>query len=442
VAVLALGVVVVTSGGTGGWTDDSLHVVGSPIAADNTVLVMDVTRGHRLELSGVDPADGSIVWRHPFSASDITPGVAFGPTVLGNTVLALTPAGGPGDPAVTAQGLNVLTGKVLWSVPQPIVLSDAAAVCTGGQYFCLDAFLSSTTTGLVVVNPDTGSVRGVISGPERNMAVAQPGSTTEGDLWQTSSSTPTLVQTSATGQSLWTHTVASLFGGSQYNPDDGWDFLVQGSLDVGSIGTASTGHTLSLSDSKTLGIFGSDGTVKWSVPGYFFCGGGLQFLTADVVCQYSGTAHQTATSVNMSGVSLTLVGLDPSSGTTPWSEPVLGAQSLSLGTNVAFADGTHLVVQLRSRQRVVLDVESGKTSAVTGNEVFWCEQDPLYKVDAAKGAVAGGKRVSAPVFRPCSATGKPEGGLPATGPSTVGVRAGGLFVWPTPTGLRGARLPG
>jgi hypothetical protein len=441
VAVLALAVVVVTSGPNKGWTNDSLHVVGSPVVSDNSVLVLDVTAGHSLELSGVNPATGSVVWRHPFSPSQITAGEAFGPTVLGDTVLALTPVAGSGNPTVKAQGLDVVTGKVLWTVPQPIDLSDAPAVCAGGRYFCLDAFLTDTTTGLIVLKPKTGSVVGVISGPLRNMGVAQPGSTTEGDLWQTSATTPTLAQTSATGQLVWTHTVASLFGGSNYDPDDGWDFLIQDSLDVGSIGTTSSGPDLSLSDSKTVGISGSDGTVKWTVPGYLLCGGGLQFLTADVVCRYSGTAHQTATSFSMSGISLTILGLDPSSGKTTWSQPVLGTQALSEGTNVAFADGTHLVVQLPSRQRVVLDVRSGATSAVTGHQVFWCEQIPVFKVDTFKGAEGGGKRESEPVFRPCTATGKASAGLPATGPSTVGVRTGGLFIWPSPHGLQAARIP-
>ena len=60
-------------------------------------------------------------------------------------MLALTPVAGSGNPTVKAQGLDVVTGKVLWTVPQPIDLSDAPAVCAGGQYFCLDAFITNTT---------------------------------------------------------------------------------------------------------------------------------------------------------------------------------------------------------------------------------------------------------------------------------------------------------
>jgi len=444
VAIVALCLVVVTSvgsGGSGAWTDSSLHVVGSPVVAGRMVLVVDVSSHHQLELSAVDPANGSIAWRRPYSASEITPGVAFGPTVLGNTVLALTPEGGTDDPGVFVKGVDVSTGRVLWSVPQPLVLSDAPAVCAGGQSFCLATYTSDTTTGLAILDPTSGAVVGAVNGPERNMAVAQPGSITEGDLWQTDASVPTLVQTSATGQQAWTKSVASLFGGSQYDPDNGWDFLVEGSLDIGSVAPQATASVLPLGGFKTVGISGSDGAVQWSVPGAFYCGGGLQFLASDVVCQFTGVARQNASSVTMSGVGLTLEGLDPSSGTTTWSRQVLDPKSLSLGTNVAFADATHLVVRLASGTRVVLDVRTGAIEPVSANQVFWCEQSPTYSVQVPQGAAVGGKRQGAPVFTSCSATGASVKGRPDADPSTVGVRAGGFFVWPTPHGLQAARLP-
>lgn len=100
-----------------GWAGGSLRVVGSPVAAHGVVVVIDVTSSHRLELSAVSPVDGSVLRSRPFSASEITPGVGFGPTVLaptvlGATVLALAPAKGPPDPRVTVEGVNVTTGEV------------------------------------------------------------------------------------------------------------------------------------------------------------------------------------------------------------------------------------------------------------------------------------------------------------------------------------------
>jgi hypothetical protein len=442
VAALACAAVVVQSGGSDSWSNQSLHVVGSPVLAGNRVIVLNVSATHQLKISGVLPASGSIAWSHPFSSSEITPGVAFSPIAIGNTVLVLAPASGSSNPEADAEGVDAATGRVLWTVPQPLVLSDAPVVCAAGKYFCLATFGSASSTALVALNPLTGGVVGAVQGPYRNMAVAPPGSTNNGTLWQTNASAPTFVQVSATGRQAWSASVASLFGGSQYDPNYGWDFLVKGSLDIGSIGTAPTGNAEALGGLKTVGISSVDGSVQWSLPGYYLCGGGLQFLTADVLCRYTGTARSNGTSTSMSGVSLTLEGLNPSLGKTTWSQPVLDAQSLSLGTNVAFADGTHVVVQVSPGSREVLDVQDGIATPVGANEVFWCEQVPMYTVATAQGASVKGQRQSEPVFRACSASGAPVSGLPSSAPNTVGVSVDGRFIWATPSGLQATQLAG
>lgn len=211
-------------------------------------------------------------------------------------------------------------------------------------------------------------------------------------------------------------------------------------LDVGSVGVTPVGKTEPLDGLKTVGVSASDGTVRWTDPGEYLCGGGLQFLTANVVCRYSGSAEESGNSVTMSGVTMTLEGLNIGTGSITWSKPVLDPQALSLGTNVAFVDGSHLVVRLSGGNQVVLDVRNGQTTPVAANEVFWCEQNPLYNVTTPQGSSEGGQRQSAPVFRACSADGSPVKGLPTTSPSTVGVTAGGLFIWPTPKGLQAASV--
>jgi hypothetical protein len=61
------------------------------------------------------------------------------------------------------------------------------------------------------------------------------------DSWEAGESNATFDEISSTGEVLWSKTVAKIFGGAQYNPDYGWDFLTQGSLDVGSVGAAPIG---------------------------------------------------------------------------------------------------------------------------------------------------------------------------------------------------------
>ena len=85
-----------------------------------------------------------------------------------------------------------------------------------------------------------------------------------------------------------------------------------------------------------------------------------------------------------------------------WARPVLGIEALSVGTNVPFEDGDHVVVQLTTGKRVILDVANGSTAPVSSTDIFWCEQNPEYHVKTAAGASVNGERESAPVFQPCS----------------------------------------
>ena len=433
--------IIATSGGGSGWSDSSLQVVGDPITSGGRVLLLNVSQSHALQLTAVNPVNGDVQWQLPFSASEITPGVAFGPTALGSTVIDLEPGGKPNDPAVRVEGVNILTGQVRWAVPQAVVLSDAPEICVGGRFFCITPYTSDTSSSLVSLNPSTGSVIGAIAGIERTMAIPLPGQNLEGTLWETTSATPTFSEVSPTGQLAWTKSVAGLFGSTQFDPNNGWDFLVTGNLDIGSLGLPPSGNTLPLGGSKTVGIASSNGTVQWSVPGAFQCGGGLAFLTPPVVCLYSGSAQRAGDSFTMKGVTLTLEGINPETGATTWSKPVLGAKALSLGTDVAFANADQLAVQLTSGERVLLNAATGAISPLPANGVYWCEQiPPFYKVTTAQGASVGGKRQGAPVFAACSASGSPASAIPAAGPSAVGVDDDGLFIWATPHGLQAARL--
>ena len=75
------------SAGAKGWTDQSLQVVGGPIDVDGMIVLLNVNKSHDLEMSGIRPTDGAVLWSHPYGLSQITPGVAFAPVAIGDTVL-------------------------------------------------------------------------------------------------------------------------------------------------------------------------------------------------------------------------------------------------------------------------------------------------------------------------------------------------------------------
>ncbi len=168
-------------------------------------------------------------------------------------------------------------------------------------------------------NGASGAIAAVVPGPARSISPAQPGSTSLGSLWEIDDNTPTLAQLSAADKLIWHRTVPELFGGQGYTPDYGWDFVTKDGIDVGSVGYKSNGDRMPLDQYKTVGISVATGKVKWRVAGDYECGGLLWFLSADVVCDYSGTAIASPGGTQTySGLSLTLKGLNVHSGGTTW----------------------------------------------------------------------------------------------------------------------------
>ena len=422
------------------WTNTTLHVVGGPVVAGHMVLVLNVTPQHELEISGVNPATGAVAWSHPYSPSQITEGAAFTPIAVGATALVLAPSASLSNPVVVAEGVDVTTGRVLWKFRQSLDVSDAPVVCGGGLFFCFPAFASATTTELVTVDPLTGGVIALLPGPNRNVGVAVTGTNNATSLWQTDATTETLMQTSSSGQRLWSRTVADLFGGSQYSTDFGYDFLDTRNLDIGTVGVRPVGNVESLSQFKTIGVASTNGVVKWRAPGAVFCSGSLQFLTPFVTCNFTGSATISATSLNLKGATLTLEGISASTGKSTWSQRVADVQSLTLGKNIAFSDASHVVVETLAKKWVLLNVKNGVTSTVSKGETFWCEREDLFKVVAIQGEANSSMRASEPEFFGCSATGKAVSAVPSTTPESVGVEVDHEFIWSSSKGLRSAAL--
>jgi hypothetical protein len=161
------------------------------------------------------------------------------------------------------------------------------------------------------------------------------------------------------------------------------------------VGYPETGDKLSLGDFKTVGMSAANGDIKWSRPGFFMCGGTLQFLSTAVTCDFSGTVTE-RTPLQFSGLGRSFQGLDPVSGQVVWSEPVADPEAVAEAVPQPFVDGRTPAVRRRPQQRA---------------------------------------RVSS-----CAVTGAPAKGLPSSRPSAVGMDADGLFIWLAPTGLRAVPL--
>ncbi len=406
----------------------SLDVVGGPIAVGSTAVVVSVDANHSLYLDGVDPVSDTVLWRHPYAGSAVTNGVALTPASAGAVVADLVPAGSTVEPTVMLAGINAATGAVEWEQPGPFIVADNPAACVSNQDFCIPTYGANASSELTIIDASTGQTRLVVSGPDRALAPS---------LYQSSASTPTLEQLSATGAIAWTKSVASIFGPG-YDPSYGWNIDAVGGLNVGTVGVLSSGTSFDFGNYKTVGFSVATGATQWSIGGSYQCLGSLAFLTSQVSCQYTGTVHysKTATSPpSLRGLTLKLVGFDPATGSPLWSYPVSDVSALAYGNGLRFVDATHVVVQSVSGKTVVLDTSTGTAAPLKAHQRLWCETIPTYTVTVAKGTPGGGKRTGTTQYSPCTQDDAPASGPPPSTPSTVGVTVNGVFVWPSAHGL-------
>ena len=406
----------------------SLDVVSTPIAVGSTAVIISVDRSHALHLDGIDPVTNSILWQRPYSTSAVTPGVALAPAAIGDTVLDLVPVSKPSNPAVYVAAIDATTGSIEWQESTGVVLSDNPASCASNQDFCLAGYNPDGSTSLVLISAG-GQAKGVINGPGRAIAP---------NLYQSDAAVPTFQQLSASGTIAWTKSVAAIFGPG-YDPSTGWNISPVGRLNVGSVAAVIDNGSINFGAQKTLGFDFATGSPQWSLAGAYQCMGPLAFLSTEVTCQYSGIVHYSKGSTklpSLAGVTLTLAGFNPSSGVVNWTLPVSNVASLTFGNNLSFVDGTSLVVQERKTGKdVVLNTSTGTTAPLKSNQILWCEKSPIYTVVAVKGSPGSGKRASAPVYYPCTTTGRPTAKLPSGFPDSVGATVNGVFVWPSPRGL-------
>jgi hypothetical protein len=405
-----------------------LEVVGGPVAAEGTAVVISADSAHNLHVDGVAPDTGRVLWSHPYSMSAIIPGLSPTLYVVDNDIVDLVPVDRPSDALVDVEGVNATTGAVVWHGPQHILVSDVPAPCEQKKYFCVLGYNGNASTAAAILNPATGTAVGVLQGPAAALDL---------DMYLTDARTPTLEALSASGTPAWTKTIDQLFGGPGYDPLDGWDFLAFGGTEVGTAGATNSDHSNGLDDAKTIGISIATGATLWSLPGQFQCGGTLAFLTPPLNCVFTGTvakARRDAFPQSYKGLKLSLQGYDAATGTVTWTQPVLNVGVLGNG-DASFLDPTHLVVQLPSGKQALLNTATGTTAALARHQVLWCASTGLFKVDEEKDLNSAELRTRGTSFSPCTAAGKPTTTLPTTSPSTVGVTVDGVFLWPSAHGL-------
>jgi hypothetical protein len=405
-----------------------LHVVGGPVAAEGSAVIITVDAARTLRLEGIAPDTGRVLWSRPYGMSAIDPGLAPALSVVDNVVVDMAPADGRAGALVDVDGVNATTGALAWKGPQGLLVADTPSTCAQGRAFCLTGYESNATTAMVAVDPASGHTIGSVAGPLEAV---------DRDVYETDARTPTLEALSSSGSVAWSKTFRQLFGGSGYDPAFGWDFLAYGSTEIGTAGATNADHSDGLDDARTVGISLTSGGTEWSLPGQFQCGGSLGFLSPAFDCVFSGTlarTHGKRSTQSYAGLHISLQGFDAATGAVSWTRAVQGVDALANG-DTSFLDATHLMVNLKSGTRALLNVATGTTSRVGPHDVLWCAHQALFRVDESKDLNPSGRRPGGAQFTPCRVDGAASSSLPATDPTTVGVTVDGVFLWPSTRGL-------
>jgi hypothetical protein len=410
-----------------------LHIVGGPVSAEGAAVIITVDSSHNLHLNGIAPDTGKVLWSHPYSESAITQGEA--PTVyaIGNNVIDMVPAAKPNSPLVNIEGVNATTGSTAWkSLLRGVVVSDQPSSCAGKVDLCVIGFNQDGSTTMAILNPATGAPILTLNGPFRSL---------DSDIYQTNAKDPLIERLSPFGKISWSKPLSALMGATGYAPDFGWDLEAYGQTEVGTFGSASalTDHSFGLDRAKTIGVSLADGSVTWTAPGEYQCGGTLQIVTQPLLCVFHGTLASTKVNTktlfnSYKGLNVVLEGLTVATGATTWTLPVKNVSAIANG-KIEISDGSHLLVQLKSGKSALLDTSTGTTAPVRKGQIFWCASTVEFKVNENKSVNTIQKRVAGTTFFPCTEKGKETTKLPSSSPSTVGVTIDGVFLWSSPHGL-------
>ena len=408
---------------TPSFSTTSLDVVGGLDAGQGTAVAISVDGQHRLHLDGIAPSSGAVVWSQPFSGSATDPGVALDPYVLDNVVIDLVPDGNPTNPLVDVVGVNATTGAIAWRGPQQQLVGDEAP-CEQLTKFCVVEFNTDGSSSLLVLDPSSGQVLGVLKGAQESVDV---------DLYQTEDKSETIEALSPTGTVAWKKTISQLFG-TGFDLDNGWLFTSYGSTEVATVGPNAQDHSFGLDDAKTIGFSVGSGASRWSVGGQFQCGGALSFENPPFLCVTTGTLVHPKDSNSYAGLSLVLEGFNPKTGATSWQVPVRDVGALENGST-GFLDDSHVVVQLDNGRTALLDTNDGTTKPAAKGESVWCSNSPVYKVAVNSQVSSSHERSGVSQYFPCTANGQATSALPSSMPQSVGVTVDGVFLWPSPQGL-------
>lgn len=432
----------------------SMRPIGQPFPVGE-VVVGAVTEDRELFVVGIDPANGTVLWKQAASPGEVVPGVSTGPVRVGDNVAYFRP-----DPTGNLYARLVVadprTGTDLAASPPllfgslPLPCADNTDVCTLSRRNYQDGYRTHrlrVDTNQYVLE-DTGL-------PPRARLIGEDGLVDFGQR------DPEIIGLVRGGKLVWQTPLSQAFPAG-FSTDNGWYWarypeqkVYAGSVYGETEDAPGGAWTRDLAQtSASAGLSEEDGTVLWRDQGSDLWCSGRVAVPADrddpnsplipVRCRVKGVAtYREGTAPSYTGLDVIIEGFDVTTGKTTWSVPVQDAKDVAgAGERPAVAGPTQVVIQAGSGPLVV-DVATGAHHAAPADAVFWClkfgqfeYREPYYRRGEADTTRYGGYLASA-----CDATGSPAEGLPnSAATAAVGARVGPYAVVATADEFIGFRV--
>jgi outer membrane protein assembly factor BamB len=436
-----------------GWTRADLHPVSQPYVAGCNFVVFDAS-GIQLRVVALDASTGRTVWQSSVSRSAVTPGVTPGLAIVGDAVALLHPVA---TETARLVGLNASDGGAAWA--------SAPGVFTGWPAPCADDSSVVCVTGTAGQRTREfrfdGATGNQLSSPV--VSSAPDGRDLAADLFDPATRNPDRLVATSGGAIAWTRTLAGVFNKPGLSTDYGWNFdrVAAAGLFVGSVGgpplsrTATTA-VVDLGSDVTTGFRLNTGAPVWRQPG-------TQYLCSVLPCagpvppagtgapatsvfglrlRGTGTAHASegAPPVLSPDAKFTLEGFDLATGRTSWSFDEGKNLSLVESLTPPQLDAERVVLPAPNGGHTVVDLASGKRSAVEPGTTLWCQKETTYKLSVSFTDELGNDHNTyqgANAIFPCDENGRALK-APTHVPTFVGPAVNGVVAWSEPGSVSAA----
>jgi outer membrane protein assembly factor BamB len=433
------------------WESD-LTAVEKPLATASGFAFHTYTDAAGFEAVNLDAATGAVRWRAPASPSIIAggSGVKLEVVASGALVVWMRPGIAYDAGVVTLVAADEATGKEVWAFGDGrLRIQSAPAPCRDGKALC---FVGERRAGrpssFMVLEAATGELL-----LDRPLGGAASFRALEELLRDDGTN---LVGVTEEGEQLWARPYASVYGGADVSPDEGWNFGLRDGRFVGSLGypsalvaplTVGRAYSVDLTRLGATAAFDArTGATRWVKPDASVQCGAFEFDVAHPMwCVQKGTWTATATDAThlgpatYAGLDITLEGFDPATGRPTWSWHAGAEEGLRTGDDVLRLDDTTYAVRAGGRS-FVLDLDRGAQEREPPS-VGWCFRDEVVEPPKQR-QVRGVEGYRMETWYACAAGGKAVD-VPATAPAFVGTPVRGVLAWPDENGaVRGSRVAG